>query len=118
MGPTLRRSNSSLITSSSRVVISILSQLVSRENGQRLEVSSTTTPRPSSSGSMKKINSELSPCSKDPTLDKFSQDLLMLPTRLNPRPNSPTTSASDTSQHAQPTWVLVSEPQFTSTSQN
>merc|ERR1711935_951153 len=118
MGVTLREQALLLITSFSRVVTNILSQPVSRESGPKPEVSSIMMPSLSSYGLTKRINSESSPCKRDPTSWRFSRELLMLPTRLRPWQNSPTMSISVTFQLAQPTWEQVLELQFILTSQN
>ena len=82
--------------------------------GQRAEVSSTTTRRPSSSGSMKRISSESFQCRMVPTSEQFSGDWLQLLQRLRKLPGSLTITSSVTSPHALQTSARPSEPRFTS----
>ena len=76
------------------------------ETGLREEVFSIMMPRLSWSGSMRRINSELFPCSQVPLLRKFSIDFAELHQRLKSTANSLMMSISDTSPLAQQTWEL------------
>ena len=78
--------------------------------GQRAEVSSTTMPKLSSSGSMRRISSVSSPCSRVLTSEPSSRDSpepLKLSSR---RPASPTTTTWVTSPHAPLTLEPLLEP--------
>ena len=58
-------------------------------NCQRTEVFSTTMPKLSLPGSMRRINLESSPCSKVPTSDKYSIDFVLLSKSSRQLPSSP-----------------------------
>lgn len=83
------------------------------ETGLLEEVSIIIKRRLSSSGLMKRINSESSLWRKVLILVPFSPDLPKEPPLSRRLPNSPMTHILVTSLHAQPTLVLHSEVQFT-----
>lgn len=85
--------------------------VASTVNGQREEVSSTTMPRPSSSGLMKKINSVLFPCRMEQISTLFSKDFQELLLQLKKLPSSQEMTTLDTLPHAQLTLELHSELQ-------
>ena len=95
-----------------------MSHVVLRETGQRLEEFITMITKLSSSGSMKKINSELSPCNKAPTSSKSSRDFPSLLVKLKRKLNSLMMNILVISLTAQPILEQVSELPFTSTFQN
>merc|ERR1711997_1118970 len=105
------KSNSLKTISCLKRVIDSLRLVDATETGQKEEVSSITTIRPSLSGSMKKISSESSPCNKEQTLELYSPDLQLLLVRLKRVLSSHMTRALVTSHLAQPTLVLPSGPQ-------
>merc|ERR1712073_45694 len=111
----MRRSDSSLLmtTSSSSLETETLLLLVWRETGLRAEASSTMMPRPSLSGSMRRISSELSPCRRVEMsrvslrgLREVSR-LLGTLSRRNQAETSAWMPSMVTSTLALPTWVLV-----------
>ena len=92
--------------------------VASTETGLREEVSSTTTRRPSSSGSTKRINSESSPCSREPISELSFPDSQLPLSRLSKSQDSHSMIALVTSLHAQLISALLLEPQFTSNCPN
>merc|ERR1712061_326163 len=90
-----------------------LTLLVWRETGLRAEVSSTTLPRPSSSGSMKRISSESSPCRRVEMSRVSLRDLQEVSrlsetlSRRNQAGSSAWMPSMVTFTLAPPTWVLV-----------
>ena len=90
---------------------------VSTENGQMVEVSIIIMRKLSLFGSMRKINSELSPCRRVLTSSQFSLDSQPLLLRLRRLLSLPMTSTLDISHPAQPILEQHSELQFTSSFQ-
>ena len=86
----------------------------STETGLKEEASSITTRRPSSSGSMRRINSESSPCSKVPILEQSFPDSQLLPSRLSKSLGSLWMIALVILHHAPLILVPLSEPRYTS----
>merc|ERR1712098_1043073 len=110
----MRRSDSNwlMIISCLFLVIEILLLLVWREIGLRDVVSSTMMPRPSSFGSMKRINSESSPCRREVMSRVSLRDLqeesrlLVTLSRRNLERTSALMPSMVTSTLAQPILVL------------
>lgn len=88
------------------------------ETGLREEVFSIMMTRLSWSGSMRKINLELFPCSQVQPLRKFLIDFAELHLRSKNFANSLMMNILDTLHLAQQTWELPLEDQCTSNYQN
>merc|ERR1711997_944754 len=90
--------------------------------GPKAVVSSTTKPKHSLSGSMKKISSESFPCKREVMYEVYLKDwpevlrLYKTPSRLNPARTSNCPKSSVTFTLAQPILELAWEPPSTSTS--
>merc|ERR1712156_971478 len=100
-------SSLSPITSYLKVETSTWNPAVSSVSGPRLAVSSTTTPRPSSSGLTRRTSSVSSPCRTAQTSVRCSSASPSPLLRLRRRLSSPTTSILATSPLAPPTSALV-----------
>merc|ERR1712060_468795 len=116
--PCLRptRTSSLLTISSSKREIVSLRLADSTATGHTVVVSSTTTTRPSLSGSTRRISSVSSPCSQVPTSPPSSSVSPEPPLPSRPVLVSLTTTTLVTSPLAQPTSELLSVPPSTSLS--